>query len=163
MNDTVRDQLRDHFLAENTPRRWDEAWNQKLTPWDKGLPNPALVDLLSTRRDLLGEPIAHDANGQMRRKRALVPGCGKGYDVLLLASFGYDAVGLDGSLAAIEGCKKLAVEEADKYPLQNGAESRGDIQFVLGDFFAKDWESTLQFGGENLSFDLIYDYTASPS
>jgi SAM-dependent methyltransferase len=159
MTDAVRDQLRQHFLSGNTPDRWDDAWTQSLTPWDRGASNPALVDLLNTRHDLLGDPFTQGADGQRQRKKALVPGCGRGYDVLLLASFGYDAVGIDGSETAIEACKKLANEEADKYPLHNSTESRGNITFLVGDFFETNWQSSLHPQGGIVSFDLIYDYT----
>jgi methyl halide transferase len=156
MNDPLREKLRQHFLSGNNPDQWEKAWVEKITLWDRGFPNPALVDLLSTRRDLLGDSLIQ-SDGQTRRKKALVPGCGKGYDVMLFASFGYDAVGLDGSQTAIEKAKELALEETDKYPLQPGIESRGDVTFVVGDFFKNDW---VKGSSESDSkFDVIYDYT----
>merc|ERR1712098_23149 len=33
--------------------KWDELWTEGFLPWDKGFPNPALVDLLSQRQDIL--------------------------------------------------------------------------------------------------------------
>jgi len=157
--DDDREKLRTHFLAENSAERWDNLWKNGFLPWDRGLSNPALVDLLSSRHDLIGSSVTKDSNGQTKRKRALVPGCGRGYDVLLLASFGYDAVGLDGSETAIDECKKLAQEEGDKYPLQSGAETRGSITFLTGDFFKNDWETIEQQGELKEPYDLIYDYT----
>ena len=35
------------------------------------------------------------------RRTALVPGCGRGHDALLLAAWGYDVVGLDYSAEAV--------------------------------------------------------------
>jgi hypothetical protein len=49
-------------------RKWDELYNQGFIPWDRGMPNPALIDVLVEREDLL--PIYVSG---MRRK-ALVPG-----------------------------------------------------------------------------------------
>ena len=54
------------------------------------------------RADTIGGPIAQDG----QRRKALVPGCGRGVDVLLLASFGYDAYGLECSATAVDACKK---------------------------------------------------------
>ena len=108
------------------------------------------MDIINNHRDLFG---TSEGSGGTK-KRALVPGCGRGYDVMLLASFGYDAVGVDGSETAIKAAQTLPQEHIDKYPLQPGVQERGKVAFVLGDFFSKSWEGT----GE---FDIIYDYTVS--
>lgn len=157
MDNPDRERLRQHFSASNEPKKWDELWKNDFTPWDRGLPNPALLDLLQTRKDLV-KPVTGDS-AQKNRKLAFVPGCGKGYDVLLFASFGYDAVGLDASSTAIDACRKLAKEEGDTYPLQEGVKSRGNITFVAGDFFGDDWEKEIFAGRAGSGFDLIYDYT----
>jgi SAM-dependent methyltransferase len=157
MENADRERLREHFLASNEPKKWDELWKNDFTPWDRGLPNPALLDLLLTRKDLV-KPVTEDES-QANRKLAFVPGCGKGYDVLLFASFGYDAVGLDASPTAIEACRKLAQEEGESYPLQPGVKTRGKITFVYGDFFGGDWEKEVTAGRTNSRFDIIYDYT----
>lgn len=87
--------------------------------------------------------------------RSLVPGCGRGYDVLLLASHGYDAVGLDISESAIKECKKFAASEAPKY--LDGVDNAGRYEFVVGDFFKDDWLDSV--GAASSRFDLVYDYT----
>jgi SAM-dependent methyltransferase len=162
MANSVHEQLRQHFSTGSTPSKWEDAWNNGLVPWDRGKPNPAFIDLLSNRQDLLGESTSRQPDGTIKRKKALVPGCGRGYDVLLLASFGYDAYGLDASTTAIEAAKKLAVEERDSYPLQTKVDTRGAMHFVAGDFFQVDWEKEISSGGKGV-FDLIYDYTVCPS
>jgi SAM-dependent methyltransferase len=149
-----RERLRDHFLAGNTPDRWEALWQDNFVPWDRGVPNPALLDIINQHKDLFGESTTQATDGTKTRKRALVPGCGGGYDVMLLASFGYDAIGVDASATAIKAAQKLPEEHMDKYPLQPGVEERGTTKFVLDDFFSKSWEGT---GG----FDIIYDYTVS--
>jgi len=161
--DEARERLRQHFLnsdASTHPSRWDDLWKTgDFLPWDRGTPNPALVDTLEQRTELLGPAITTDsATGPKRRKRALVPGCGKGYDVLLLASFGYDAYGVEASANAVKMCEKHAAEQADKYPARNTEVGSGSVKFVLGDFFKDKWIAGVD-GGLREGFDLVYDYT----
>ena len=146
--------------ASTHPSRWDDLWKTgDFLPWDRGTPNPALVDTLEQRTELLGPAITTDsATGLKRRKRALVPGCGKGYDVLLLASFGYDAYGVEASANAVKACEKHAAEQADKYPARNTEVGSGSVKFVFGDFFKDEWIAGVD-GGLMEGFDLIYDYT----
>jgi len=155
-----RERLRQHFLERNDPNRWDDLWSKgDFLPWDRGTPNPALIDVLSTRKDLLGSPMTTDADGKSRRKRALVPGCGKGYDVFLFAAFGYDAFGLEGSKNALKACEEFRAEaeSKDEYRVRDKSIGRGEIKFLHGDFFGQDWENDAGAGG----FDVIYDYTVS--
>ena len=87
-----RARLMAHFAGDASKHKnnWSDLWDQgDFLPWDRGMPNPALSDTLTDQRDLLGTCFVEDGFGK-RRKRALVPGCGKGYDVLLLASLGYE-------------------------------------------------------------------------
>ena len=151
----ARERLRQHFLAENTPKRWDDLWAAgTFLPWDRGTPNPALIDVLETRKDLLGEPLVEG-----HRKKVLVPGCGKGYDVYLFAACGYDAVGLEGSKHALEACEGFRgeVEGKEEYRVRDEKVGRGSVRFVEGDFFKSEWEGGVADGG----FDVIYDYTVS--
>lgn len=150
----ARDKLRSHFLnkppAEHVGH-WDELWQKQVVPWDRKLPNPALVDILNEKTNLIGGPASQ--NG--KRKRALVPGCGRGYDVLLFASYGYDAYGLDASKTALEACKKLEKEEGDtQYAAKDEDQGKGLTKFVFADFFKDDW-----FVDGISKFDVIYDYT----
>lgn len=161
--DEARERLRQHFLnsdASTHPSRWDDLWKTgDFLPWDRGTPNPALVDTLEQRTELLGPAIATDSTtGLKRRKRALVPGCGKGYDVLLLASFGYDAYGIEASANAVKACERHAAEQADKYPARNTEVGSGSVKFVFGDFFKDGWIASVN-GGLREGFDLVYDYT----
>lgn len=120
---------------------------------------------------------------QQQRKKALVPGCGRGYDVLSLASLGYDTFGLDGSENAILAARKLEAEEiscgSDAYRLRDPLVGKGKVQFIIGDFFREDFltaistTTTTTHGDSSAStsndtvppttadekFDLIFDYT----
>lgn len=152
--------LQQHFSnGINTPDRWEELWKDNFAPWDRGQASPALFDLMKERKDLVGEAWTTDANGQKRRKRLLVPGCGRGYEALLLATFGYDGYGLDGADGAVIAGKKLVEDTFDGLPMEEGAGGKGKVEFVKGDFFKNDWEKELGLEGEK--YDMIYDYTVS--
>lgn len=157
--DVVRAKLLSHF--SETPEasqgeRWAKLWDDgTFLPWDRGQPNPALADTLQGRQDMLGPPWT-EVDGSRRRKRALVPGCGRGYDVLLLASFGYDALGLEISESAIDRGKEYARDHAKDFPPHDMELGAGTIGFLQGDFFKDDWLNQVDSG---TTFDLIYDYT----
>lgn len=135
------------------PATWDSFWRDSKTPWDRGGPSLALHDLLAQRPDLV--PSSQSPNTP--RKRALVPGCGRGHDVLLLSSWGYDVWGLDSSAAArreaVENQKRA--EEKGMYRPVGGLE-KGDVHWVTGDFFGTEWTEGI---GPDVRFDLIFDYT----
>lgn len=153
----VRARMLEHFADSpeaGQGQKWAELWDQGFVPWDRGRPNPALEDALKDRAELLHGAWTEGASP--RRKRALVPGCGKGYDVLLLASAGYDAYGLDVSRTAVEGCKQFAREHAEDYSPWDKKRGAGKATFLLGDFFKDDWLAEIDGGS---TFELLYDYT----
>jgi SAM-dependent methyltransferase len=154
--DDARERLRQHFLHDRTPNRWDELWKDgTFLPWDRGVPNPALEDTL-VNTTLIGSPLRQDGT----RKRALVPGCGKGYDVHLLAAHGYDAFGLEVG-NAVEAARKFAgeVSQREEYAAKDKTVGKGNVEFVEGDFYKGDWEKSV--AGDQSGFDIIYDYTVS--
>lgn len=137
------------------PSRWKDLWIEGFTPWDRGLPSPALLELLTEPQDLL--PL-HSSIKSGKKLRALVPGCGKGYEVLLLSAFGYDAYGLDISEKALEFAleNEKEAESQDLYKTREGVE-RGNVTWLSGDFFTNEvFEDIEDFGK---GFDIIYDYT----
>lgn len=148
----ARARLKAHFEGADVTgysSKWDDLWKEGFYPWDRGFPSPALVDLLAERRDLFP--------ASQGRKKALVPGCGKGYDVLLLSSWGYDAYGLDVSDKALEIARQTQkeAEGQDIYKTKEGV-TKGSITWLSGDFFTNDFLKDVE--GEP-TFDLIYDYT----
>lgn len=160
-----QDRLKTFFLGheeEKHPSRWDDLWRDgDFLPWDRGFVNPALVDALSERKDLFGAPTK--SGGE--RKRALVPGCGRGYDLALLAAHGYDAYGIEVSENAVnaaeEWLKNPGEGKEGEYKTRDEAVGRGVAKAVLGDFFKDDWASAA--GGIGAGFDLIYDCTVCAS
>lgn len=89
-------------------RDWNQDYAEGHTPWDKGMPSPALLEVI-------------DKNGFNPATELLVPGCGYGHDVAALAQAGFLATGMDLSA--------LALAEARSF---NGVEG---ADYVLGDFF----------------------------
>lgn len=95
-------------------------------------------------------------------------GCGKGYDVVMLALHGFDVYGLEVSQKAIQIAEVNAAAqfcEPSSYNFcspkaSRSTKCRGNVKFIQGDFFETGWEkqvATEDFHG----FDLIYDYTVS--
>lgn len=91
-------------------------------------------------------------------------GCGRGYDVVMLAFHGFDAYGLDISEKGVATAQEYASEQLQNHSETNFGphyqpvedQSRGGIKFFKGDFFAPEWEA--EIGGK---LDMIYDYTVS--
>lgn len=104
---------------------WDAAYRDADTPWDLGAPTPALRQIMDEGRLQAGA-------------RILVPGCGRGYDALLLAERGYAVTAVDlaeGALTALR--QDLAAGELH-------------MEVVAGDFFS------VSLG---TAFDAVWDYT----
>ncbi|KAK3128422.1 hypothetical protein QOZ80_6BG0461440 [Eleusine coracana subsp. coracana] len=105
---------------------WQKSWEAGLTPWDLGKPTPIIEHLV--------------ASGTLPKGRALVPGCGMGYDVVALASPERFVVGLDISDAAVKKAKQWS----------SSSPNADYFTFLAEDFFK--WTPSEQF-------DLIFDYT----
>ncbi|KAI0746394.1 thiol methyltransferase 1 [Daedaleopsis nitida] len=116
------------LLDAHKEKGWDEAWKGEITPWDGGAQQPALKHLLES------SGIDFPRSGT-----ALVPGCGRGYDAITIASIlGLKTLGID--------IAPTAVKAANDYLKSSGAEV--DVTFRVGDFFAQD-----------TPVDLVHDYT----
>ncbi|KAL4959265.1 S-adenosyl-L-methionine-dependent methyltransferase [Aspergillus stella-maris] len=181
-----------HFEAHLTPshgKAWSDLWDLGESDlWDRGIPSPALLDLIVSRQDMFSPWRVTNAVGvnvpAMVRKRALVPGCGRGYDVVALALHGFDAYGLEISSTAVSEARSYAEEQVKAPSAYNYAgteygleaqsalvagSSGGKARFVQGDFFEETWLEATHEGmgsgtgrddiGNSGKFDLIYDYT----
>ncbi|KAL5578610.1 hypothetical protein UlMin_011052 [Ulmus minor] len=113
-------------LHSPTNGGWEECWQQGLTPWDLGRPTPTLLHL--------------HQNGSLPKGRALIPGCGTGYDVVAIADPQRYVVGLDISDNAIHKAIKLS----SSHP------NASYFTFLKADFFT--WHPTDLF-------DFVFDYT----
>ncbi|KAM5543778.1 hypothetical protein V8D89_002395 [Ganoderma adspersum] len=117
------------MIKEHDDGGWDFAWKSDVTPWDVGSYQPPLKEVLDDKS------ICLPASG-----RALVPGCGRGYDAVCIArSLGLETLGTDISQTAVDAAHthfSISKEELS-------------VRFEVADFFALD----------GVQFDLIYDYT----
>jgi len=102
---------------------WENCYLEGNTPWDKGVPSPPLSAWVLKYRP---------------EGRALVPGCGIGHDVVMLASIGMDALGVDLSKTAVQRAQAAHPDHSDR--------------FHLGDLFdlPSEWS-----GG----FDYVFEHT----
>lgn len=190
-NDKVQDppaRLTEHFLSgPNDPNRWEQLWADSFTPWARPTSSQALADLLRGRSTPSTSPLnpaqigppdesrlrPEHRQGWFKRRTALVPGCGRGLDVALLAAAGFDALGVEYAPTAVAAAEKfLSSLEAElkgegrgelEGPLVKGLETmdpkvgRGTAKVVRGNFFEDVWWE----GRER--YDFIYDYTVCRS
>ena len=107
---------------------WERRYQSGDTPWEKGYAAPPLEDYLALY------PI---------QEKVLVPGCGLGHDVRLLAKQGASVTGLDIAPSAIA--------RAEHFP------QAGEVFYVLGDFFhlSKRFESEFDWVVEHTCFCAI--------
>lgn len=78
------------FAALSADRQrsfWDERYLTGTTGWDRGAPNPALIEWLDT--------------GALKPCRVLVPACGRGHEAIELARRGFTVTAVDYSTAAL--------------------------------------------------------------
>jgi SAM-dependent methyltransferase len=81
--------------------RWDRDYrNLKRPPWDTGIPDNELLEAVE--------------NGDVRRGRAVVLGCGSGTNAIYLAERGFEVTGLDISPTALGIAEKRAQEAGVK-------------------------------------------------
>lgn len=73
---------------DNASEFWEQRYLDQATPWDRGYVSPALLQWL--------------ADAQLHPCRVLVPGCGRGHEVVELARRGFEVVGLDLSPTAVQ-------------------------------------------------------------
>ncbi len=81
----------------NPAASWDRRYREGDIPWDRGEPSPALVDWL--------------ARGRLGGPRVLVPGCGAGHEVVMLAGRGFHVTAVDFAASAIESLARRLAEQ----------------------------------------------------
>lgn len=106
---------------------WEKAWQEGRTGWDAGGSPPILEELVR--------------GGDLPTGRALVPGCGAGWDVFTLASDDREVVGLDVAPTAARRFADLRAERGI------GADR---AHILIEDFFAHTPAAP---------YDLVWDYT----
>ncbi|KAL2872534.1 acetyl xylan esterase [Aspergillus lucknowensis] len=109
-----------------------------------------------------GDAPEDETGTERKRKRVLVPGCGRGYDVIALSLHGFDAYGLEISSTAVSEAESFSLRETvnpspNNFGVLGDTTSKytpGTARFLQGDFFDSAWSDALGF-----KFDVIYDYT----
>lgn len=76
---------------------WQARYDQEQTGWDRGNASPTLLRWL--------------AAGDLRPCRILVPGCGRGHEVVALAKAGFDVTGVDFAPAAVAAVQSHLASE----------------------------------------------------
>jgi methyl halide transferase len=71
------------------PTDWEERYQTRDMPWEKGEPSPGLVDFLAN-------------HPHSKRGAVLVPGCGTGHDARAWAKAGFSVTGCDLAPSAIQ-------------------------------------------------------------
>ena len=114
----------------STAAGWEILWRDGLTLWDLNGPTPAFADEVTTAltNNVLGVG-----------DTALIPGCGSGYDVVVLSNAGLRVTGCDIARAAVDRAQEII------------AGSR-NADVLYADFFDESC-----FASE--TFDFIFDYT----
>ena len=92
---TMRDRFQ-HHRSDQAAAVWESLWKDQTTPWDLGGPTRVLEDELETfyRSQLV---LQCDDSSLHKTQCALVPGCGAGYDLALVARF-YESLVAEGFL-----------------------------------------------------------------
>ena len=74
---------------------WEDCYQKKDTPWDKGEPSPGLVDFLKEHQDL-------------KLGTVCVPGCGMGHDAVAWSAKGFEVTGVDLAPTAVDRARNYA-------------------------------------------------------
>ena len=115
-------------MAGPTRNFWEQRFAEGDTPWDRGATNPQLGIWLLV--------------GALKPCRILVPGCGAGYEVAVLAQQGFDVTALDYSSAAIARTRQRLADE--------------QLKATLVEADALTWQPA---GDSSRPFDAIYEQT----
>ncbi len=86
-------------LPPDHPAFWDQRYQAGRMAWDFGGVPEALTRFLASRTP---------------EGRALVPGCGTGYEIRAFHAAGWDVLGLDFSAAAVDRARRILGPLADR-------------------------------------------------
>ncbi|KAA8497853.1 putative thiol methyltransferase 2 [Porphyridium purpureum] len=137
-------------INKSRPSFWESKWETSSTPWDCGAAHPYLKRFLETgeygrlRQQIAESGVSTDESAPpLKPRSALIPGCGSGYDAVLVGAFANQVTAVDLSGIAVKRMENLA-READ---LTN-------VKGVVANFFVtQDWMS------QGAPFDFIFDDT----
>jgi len=84
------------YHTVNNSAYWQKRYEERRDGWDLGKAAPPLANFFESH--IMPPPPA----------RVVVPGCGRGYEVLRLAQLGYEVIGVDFAQDAIDAGKRAA-------------------------------------------------------
>ncbi|KAJ3168456.1 hypothetical protein HK101_011628 [Irineochytrium annulatum] len=122
---------------------WEKRWVDKTTHWDQGKSLPVLMFPLTIYKAFVTaiDQLLKEKAGESL-KTALVPGCGRGYDVITFAKRGIKCTGIDLS--------PTGTAVANEYIASQGVDpSMGHV--ATADFF--------DFATRAPACDILYDQT----
>ncbi len=108
----------------NSPRKWDQNYEQGTDGWDLGGPTPIFKRLLSSRELIPG--------------RMIVLGAGRGHDAREFARHGFQVTAVDFASQAVQEMRNLATPDAPVEILQH------DI-FTLPESFNDAFDYVLEY------------------
>ena len=129
-------QANDSTTMAGASAGWEALWQEGVqagTCFDVSSTSPALLRFLNKH--------ASTIVGNSDHSTALVPGCGRGYDLPPLAQHGFEVTGLELAETALEAAKAYLA------PFQKEG-TAAKMALRAGDFFEQEEK-----------YDLIYDYT----
>jgi methyl halide transferase len=116
---------------------WEQRYQEGKTGWDLGIAAPPFVSLLKS-------------SDSPTPGRIAVLGCGRGYDALLFANYGFEVIGFDFASSAIDDANALLSNfkktNSENYDLKT------NINFLQRDIF----ELPQDFSGY---FDYVLEHT----
>jgi SAM-dependent methyltransferase len=112
---------------------WENRYQTKDMPWEKGAPSPGLVDFLAENQNL-------------PRGTVCVPGCGTGHDAREWAKAGFNTYGFDIAPSAIQ----LANEKTNAALGAPALPGQPSITFQLANFLTDN---------PPFQFDWIFEHT----
>ncbi|KZV89720.1 S-adenosyl-L-methionine-dependent methyltransferase [Exidia glandulosa HHB12029] len=122
------------LVAEHGEGAWEKTWSIGRTPWEVQTGyQPALKDFLERNKPDLPQS-----------GRAIVPGCGRGYDAILIGeTLGLNVLGVDLSETGISAAKELLAKTG----------TTAAVSYQAGDFFK------FALAPDAERFVLAYDFT----
>ncbi|MBV8469523.1 MAG: methyltransferase domain-containing protein [Burkholderiaceae bacterium] len=112
-------------MAGPTVDFWQQRFDSGQTPWDRGATHPQLLAWLQSGQLQAGQHV-------------LVPGCGRGHELVTLARHGIAVTGLDYTPAAVDAARQQLLASGQ----------RGEVE--LADVLA--WQA-------DVALDLVYEQT----
>lgn len=106
---------------------WQGIYDAGDARWDQGAPAPPLAAFFAADRGT---------------GRAIVPGCGRGHDALMLAARGWQVTGVDFATSAVVDARAAAA-------------GRG----IAAEFAQLDWFTAAEQPGWRGAFDLVVEHT----